>query len=649
MAKMLINARQHEELRVALVEDAYLYDLDIEPPEASRTKASIYKGRLTRIEPSLEAGFIEYGANRQGFLPFKEIAQEYYSAKAAKEGQEQEGKLNFKELLKEGQEFIVQVDKEERGSKGAALTTYITLAGCYLVLMVNNPGSGGISRRIEGDEREELKNKLQSLSIPEGMGVIIRTAGMGKSLEDLQWDLNALLNQWEAINQVASERPAPFLIHQESDVITRSIRDYLRKDITEILVDDSDVYIKAKNFIEQVKPDYLSRIKLYQDAVPLFNRYQIENQIETAYQREVMLPSGGSIVIDRTEALVSIDINSAKATGGADIETTALNTNVEAAKEIARQLRLRDLGGLIVIDFIDMMSSQNQREVENCLRDALKTDRARVQIGRISRFGLLEMSRQRLRLALGESSQNLCPHCHGHGSIRGVQSLALSVLRLIEEDALKEFTQEVQAQLPIDVATFIMNEKRAAITAIEKRHSVTITIIPNAYFEIPKYSINRIKGDDRSRDKARASYEMVEEPEVSIAKAEKTSTKAPVEPAVKHITAPRRMTKEASLLKRLWSVLFGSATPQKTETPPRKPGQRPSHKRRRHQGKSNRHRRRDYHGRSGGGSGGRHHQRRGQQRRRHNNPGSSDQSFKSAPQGEGGNSDNSSRANSEQD
>ncbi|MGD8207688.1 MAG: Rne/Rng family ribonuclease, partial [Thiohalocapsa sp.] len=442
MKRMLINATQPEELRVAIVDGQQLFNLDIESPGREQKKANIYKGTITRVEPSLEAAFVDYGSERHGFLPLKEISRNYF------QGELKPGtKANIKELIKEGQELMVQIDKEERGTKGAALTTFISLAGRYLVLMPNNPRAGGVSRRIEGADRSELREALSQLSLPEDMGLIVRTAGVGKNAEELQWDLDYLLQLWDAIKTSSEERKAPFLIYQESDIIIRSIRDHLRADIGEIVVDNPEMFHRAEEFVRQVMPHNLKKLRLYQDEVPLFTRYQIESQIESAFQREVRLPSGGSVVIDHTEALTSIDINSARATKGADIEETALNTNLEAVDEIARQLRLRDLGGLFVIDFIDMTPAKNQREVENRLRDALKQDRARVQIARISRFGLLEMSRQRLRPSLGESSQHVCPRCKGHGTIRGVESLALSVLRIVEEEAMKENTARIVAQL----------------------------------------------------------------------------------------------------------------------------------------------------------------------------------------------------------
>lgn len=492
MKRMLINATQKEELRVALVDGQRLFDLDIESPGHEQKKANIYKGKITRVEPSLEAAFVDYGAERHGFLPLKEIAREYFPADYV-----YNGRPNIKDVIKEGQEVIVQVNKEERGNKGAALTTFVSLAGSYLVIMPNNPRAGGISRRIEGDERLELKEALSSLEVPEGVGLIVRTAGVGKSPEELQWDLKVLLHHWEAIKQVSESRPAPFLIHQESDVIVRAIRDYLRRDIGEILVDSPKVYEKAKAHIKLVRPDFINRIKLYQGEVPLFSHYQIESQIESAFQREVRLPSGGSIVIDVTEALTAIDINSARSTRGGDIEETALNTNLEAADEIARQLRLRDLGGLIVIDFIDMTPVRHQREVENRMRDAVRQDRARIQISRISRFGLLEMSRQRLSPSLGESSSHVCPRCQGTGKVRDNESLSLSILRLIEEEALKENTKQVQCIVPVQIASYLLNEKRKAIRSIEKRHNVDVVVAPNEAMETPHFSVFRVRdGED---------------------------------------------------------------------------------------------------------------------------------------------------------
>lgn len=505
MKRMLINATQEEEIRVALVDGQKLYDLDIESPGHEQKKANIYKGKITRVEPSLEAAFVDYGAERHGFLPLKEISREYFPS-----GYSFDGRPNIKEVVKEGQEVIIQIDKEERGQKGAALTTFISLAGSYLVLMPNNPRAGGISRRIEGDERQELKDSLGQLEMPDGMGLIVRTAGVGKSYEELDYDLKALLKHWSAITDEAQKRPAPFLIHQESNVVFRAIRDYLRRDVGEILIDSQKIFEEAKIYIQQFRPDFAHRVKMYQGEVPLFMHYQIENQIETAFRREVRLPSGGSIVIDSTEALTAIDINSSKATKGGDIEETAFNTNLEAADEIARQLRLRDLGGLIVIDFIDMTPVRHQREVENRLKDAVKQDRARVQIGRISRFGLLEMSRQRLRPSLGESAGHVCPRCHGRGTIRSIESSALSILRLIEEEAIKDNTSQIHAQVPVSVATYLMNEKREGVRRIEQRNGIRVFIIPNEHLETPNYEVTRVRIDEEIED---ASYTLPKTPE----------------------------------------------------------------------------------------------------------------------------------------
>ncbi len=513
MKRMLINATQSEELRVALVDGQKLYDLDIESPGHEQKKSNIYKAKITRIEPSLEAAFVDYGADRHGFLPMKEIAREYFP-----KGYSFQGRPNIKEVLREGQEVIVQIDKEERGQKGAALTTFISLAGSYLVLMPNNPRAGGISRRIEGDERTELKTSLSKLDLPKGMGLIVRTAGVGKAYEELEWDLNVLLHHWKAISDAAESRSAPFLIHQETNLILRAIRDYLRRDIGEVLIDRPKTFESVKKHIEVVRPDFLNKIKLYSSDVPLFTHYQIETQIETAFQREVRLPSGGSIVIDPTEAMTSIDINSARATKGSDIEETAFNTNLEAAEEVARQLRLRDLGGLVVIDFIDMTPVRHQREVENRMRDSVRQDRARIQLGRISRFGLLEMSRQRLRPSIGETSQGVCPRCSGTGQVRGVESLALSILRLMEEEAIKENTQHVQAQVPVPVATYLLNEKRRSVMHIEKHHGVRVLIIPNPHMDTPQYEVLRVKNDDTV---AEASYD------ISIKEAELEEAKMP--------------------------------------------------------------------------------------------------------------------------
>ncbi|MGK8342750.1 ribonuclease E [Pseudomonas aeruginosa] len=563
MKRMLINATQPEELRVALVDGQRLFDLDIESGAREQKKANIYKGRITRVEPSLEAAFVDFGAERHGFLPLKEISREYFKKSP-------EGRINIKEVLSEGQEVIVQVEKEERGNKGAALTTFISLAGRYLVLMPNNPRAGGISRRIEGEERNELREALNGLNAPADMGLIVRTAGLGRSTEELQWDLDYLLQLWSAIKEASGERGAPFLIYQESNVIIRAIRDYLRQDIGEVLIDSIDAQEEALNFIRQVMPQYASKVKLYQDSVPLFNRFQIESQIETAFQREVKLPSGGSIVIDPTEALVSIDINSARATKGGDIEETALQTNLEAAEEIARQLRLRDIGGLIVIDFIDMTPAKNQRAVEERVREALEADRARVQVGRISRFGLLEMSRQRLRPSLGETSGIVCPRCNGQGIIRDVESLSLAILRLIEEEALKDRTAEVRARVPFQVAAFLLNEKRNAITKIELRTRARIFILPDDHLETPHFEVQRLRDDSPELVAGQTGYEMatVEHEEAQPVSSTRTlvrqeaavKTVAPQQPAPQHTEAPVEPAKpmpEPSLFQGLVKSLVG--------------------------------------------------------------------------------------------
>ena len=502
MKKMLINATEREEVRVALVDGQRLYDLDIENRARLQTKANVYKAKVTRVEPSLEAAFVDFGAERHGFLPLKEIAHQYYRSAAPSDG-----KMRIKDAIKEGTEVIVQVDKEERGTKGAALTTYISLPGRYMVLMPNNPKAGGISRRIEGEDRSELRDALNQLEIPNGMGVIIRTAGVGRSAEELQWDLDYLLKLWAAISEAADENPPQTLLYQESDVIIRAIRDYLKDDIDQVLIDEAHAHRQALDFVSMVMPKYQNRIKAYDDSLPLFNRFQVEGQIETAFQREVRLPSGGSIVIDPTEALVSIDINSARATKGSDIEQTALQTNLEAAEEIARQLRLRDMGGLVVIDFIDMNASKNQRAVENRMRAALEIDRARVQLGRISRFGLLEMSRQRLRPSLGETSGMVCPRCTGQGTIRDTKSLALAILRLIQEEASKERTGEVRVIVPVDVSAFLLNEKRSAVGEIEQETKVRVLIIPNPNMQTPHFEVIRLR-DDEVDDDQRESFEI---------------------------------------------------------------------------------------------------------------------------------------------
>ncbi|PZN77748.1 MAG: ribonuclease E/G [Candidatus Methylumidiphilus alinenensis] len=585
MKRMLINATQPEELRVALVDGQKLYDFDIETPSKEQKKSNIYKGSITRIEPSLEAAFVSYGSDRHGFLPFKEISPVYLGL----QHDDEVSRRSIKDLLREGQEVVIQIEKEERGNKGAALTTYISLAGSYLVLMPNNPRAGGISRRIEGEVRSDMRDVMGSLNIPEGMGLIIRTAGGGKSVEELQWDLNYLLQLWEAIETSGREKSAPFLIYQESNVIIRALRDHLRGDIDEILIDSQDTHKLVINFLRQVMPQFINKAKLYQDPVPLFSRYQIESQIETAYSREVPLPSGGAIVIDHTEALTSIDINSARATKGIDIEETALNTNLEAADEIARQLRLRDLGGLFVIDFIDMMAARNQRSVENRLRDALKLDRARIQLGRISRFGLLEMSRQRLRPSLGEASLLTCPRCKGQGSIRNVESLALSVLRILEEESMKKNTDKIIAQLPIESATYLLNEKRSGIEQIEKRQDVSIIIVPNKHMETPDFDIQRIRTSVGEEEPIKtSSYQLIRKEGQSVPEfareapvaAEKAAIREFLPPSPAPSTPPPTVPPHApqhsaptvggGLIKRFLNILTGKHE-EETEALPVKP------------------------------------------------------------------------------
>ncbi len=578
MKRMLINATQVEETRIALVDGQTLYDLDVETPHHQKKKANIYKGRITRVEPSLEAAFVDYGSERHGFLPFKEVAEEYFP-----KNKSESGRLSIRDVLKEGQEIIVQVQKEERGNKGAALTTQITLAGPYVVMMPNNPKAGGISRRIEGDDRSGIRDTLRDLNTPDGMGLIIRTAGVGKNTEELQWGVNYLVQLWEAVKKASTEKAAPFLIHQESDIVILAIRDYLRQDIGEIIIDNMEVFHKARDFIQHVMPQQVYKVKPYQDTIPLFTRFQIESQIESAYQREVTLPSGGSIVIDITEALTAIDINSSRATKGSDIEDTAFNTNMEAATEIARQLRLRDLGGLVVIDFIDMHSNRHQRDVENRMRDSVKSDRARVQIGKISRFGLLEMSRQRLRPSIEESTQIVCPRCHGVGVIRGVESLGLSILRLLEEESMKEQTRRVTVQLPVDVATFLLNEKRNQIIKIEDRHSLHVLIVPNENLATPQYVIERTRNGDETP--INASYEIKEMITPELSQQEEAQNQKPQkpkeEPAVKAIqqTAPPAPTpvveeSKPGLFSRIWTSLFSKEEEEAPEEAPKRPQQR---------------------------------------------------------------------------
>ncbi len=533
MKRMLINATQAEELRVAIVDGQNLYDIDIERPSKEQKKSNIYKGRITRLEPSLEAAFVEYGAERHGFLPLKEISRDYFQAGV------DHNKAGIKELLREGQEVVVQVDKEERGNKGAALTTFISLAGRYMVLMPNSPTAGGVSRRIEGDDRAALKAAMDVLAIPDDMGVIIRTAGVGRDAEELQWDLDYLLSVWKAIAEAALKKASPFLIYQESRLIIRALRDYMRADIGEILVDTPEMYEEAKEFVEQVMPQNLRKLKHYTDDTPLFNRFQIESQIENAYERSVRLPSGGSLVIDQTEALTAVDVNSSRATKGGDIEETAFNTNLEAAEEVARQMRLRDLGGLVVIDFIDMTSNKHQREVENRLSQALKHDRARVQLGRISKFGLMEMSRQRLRPSLGESSQLVCPRCDGHGRMRSIESLSLSIIRLAEEHAMKDNTGQVLVQAPVEIANYLLNEKRRALSEIEKRHDAPIVIVADEALHTPHYEVTRIRENELGEDTAKPSYQRGTPRKLATIALTKANLNVPTAPAVTNVKPSR--------------------------------------------------------------------------------------------------------------
>ena len=602
MKRMLFNATQSEELRVAIVDGQKLIDLDIEHAGKEQRKSNIYKGVITRIEPSLEAAFVDYGTGKHGFLPFKEISRAYFNDKA------DAGRAKIQDVMKEGQELIVQVDKDERGSKGAALTTYISLAGRYLVLMPNNPRGGGVSRRVEGDERTELRDVLAQLEVPKGMSIIARTAGIGRNAEELQWDLNYLTQLWTAVEDASNIQAGAFLIYQEGSLVIRAIRDYFSADIGEILIDTADVYEQAVQFMNHVMPGNVSRVKLYQDEIPLFSRFQIEHQIESAFSREVRLPSGGAIVIDHTEALVSVDVNSGRSIRGADIEQTAFNTNMEAAEEVARQLRLRDLGGLVVIDFIDMENQRNQREVENTLRDALHFDRARVQTGKISRFGLLELSRQRMRPSLGETNHASCPRCNGTGHIRGIESTALHILRITQEEAMKDGSAMIQVQLPVEAATFLLNEKRADIHKIEQRTGVEVVLIPNIHMETPNYIINRIKLDDLDDNAQRSSYQLVEVPPesayerslneekpvglVAAVKGITAATSAPIvearAPATTQEVAPKS-AKKSSLLGRIKKWLGGVgeveqaatvAAETKTETRPENRGQRDSNQNR---------------------------------------------------------------------
>lgn len=598
--RMLVNATQAEEIRVALVDNQRLYDLDIESRQREQKKANIYKGKITRVEPSLEAAFVDYGAERHGFLPLKEISREYF-ARSERDG---DGRTRIKDLIKEGTEVIVQVDKEERGNKGAALTTFISLAGRYLVLMPNNPRAGGISRRIDGDDRADLKDALSHIDVPQGMGVIIRTAGVGRTAEELQRDLSRQVQLWESIKSSAESVPAPHFLFEESDVIIRAIRDYLRPDIVDVYLDTRDSFEKAQAYVQRIMPEYLNRIKFYQESLPLFNRYQIEGQIETAFEREVKLPSGGAIVIDITEALVSIDINSSRATKGGDIEETALATNLEAADEIARQLRLRDIGGLVVIDFIDMQAPRNQRDVVNRMRDALAIDRARVQIGTISRFGLLEMSRQRLRPSLEETTSKVCPRCHGQGTIRDTKSLSLSILRIIEEEAKKERSAEIRAVVPVPVGTFLLNEKRTAISQIEARHNARVVILPNADMVTPHYQVTRLRDDEIDNTELSYNIKLINEDAIEEAQDAKAALPSTAKAAISQITplgAPVEVpasrpepvataTAEAGIVGKLMSFfgnLFKSEAPAKEEVNTQA---KPQQGRNRHEGRQ-RHRR----------------------------------------------------------
>src|SRR6204780_4333101 len=597
MKRMLVNAVQEEELRVALVDGQKLYDLSIEIPSREQKKSNIYKGRITRVEPSLEAAFVEYGAQRHGFLPLKEVSKEYFRAQPPNGA-----RLNIKDLLQEGQELIVQVEKEERGNKGAALTTFISLAGRFLVLMPNNPRAGGVSRRIEGEDREQMRDAMNGLVIPDGMGAIVRTAGVGRTTEELQWDLNNLKTAWDAIVLANDGRPAPFLIFQESDPVTRGLRDYFSDDVGECLIDQPEAFQKAQEYMQRfMPPDAQRKLKLYQDPVPLFTRYQIESQIESAYSHKVTLPSGGSLVIDHTEALVSIDINSARSTRGGDIEATARNTNLEAAEEIARQLRLRDIGGLIVIDFIDMESQANQRAVEDMLRDAVKMDRARIRLGRLALFGLLELSRQRLRPALSETTHINCPRCSGMGTIRGVESMSLALLRLIGEEARKERTGRVIAQVPVDVATYLINEKRDWLNQIESRDRVSLVIVPNPHLQTPAYSLRRIRDDEKELPKnTTVSYQIADQPVLDDSaigtRDQKPQADAPLVPSILPTSAPPIVpmpipeapaaapavavaaAPQEGALVRFWRWLFGTrpatgAAPAPAASPP--PRERP--------------------------------------------------------------------------
>ncbi|MGH8770029.1 MAG: Rne/Rng family ribonuclease [Burkholderiales bacterium] len=575
MKRMLFNATQSEELRVAIVDGQKLIDLDIESTGKEQHKGNIYKGIITRIEPSLEAAFVDYGEDRHGFLPLKEVSRAHFQTS------QNPAHARVQDVLREGQQLIVQIEKDERGTKGAALTTFISLAGRYLVLMPNNPRAGGVSRRIEGEDRVELRDTMAQLEVPPGMSLIARTAGIGRSLPELEWDLKYLLQLWSAVDEAARNQSGAFLIYQESSLVIRAIRDYFQPDIGEILIDTESIWEQARQFMAHVMPDNVNRVKLYKDDVPLFSRFQIEHQIETAYSRHVPLPSGGAVAIDHTEAMVAIDVNSARATRGGDIEQTAFHTNLEAADEIARQLRLRDLGGLIVIDFIDMENQRNQREVENRLRDALRYDRARVQTGKISRFGMLELSRQRLQPSLGETSHIACPRCNGTGHIRGIESSALHILRIIQEEAMKEGSRAIHAQVPVDVATFLLNEKREDIHLVESRLKVSVVLIPNIHLETPNYTVNRLRLDEASAEDVPASYEMVELPPEDIKVAVPETKGQSQQPAVKGITpqqpAPMREKAAVGLMERMLAWFKSPEPPRsepKTEARPARERQR---------------------------------------------------------------------------
>ncbi len=599
---MLINATHQEELRVAIVSNNRLENIYIENAKgAMRRKGDIYKARITRIEPSLQAAFVDFGSERHGFLPFKEIASSYFQHTP-----DENKRVDVSEMIKDGQEIIIQIVKGERGNKGAALTTYITLAGCYLVLMPNNPRAGGISRRIEGDEREQLKNILNALQLPDEMGLIVRTAGVDKSLEELEWDLEILLKLWEAINDT-SDRAAPFLIHRESDILTRAIRDYLRKDTDAILIDNPKVFNDCQKHIEQIRPEFADRVQLYEDKTPIFTKHGIETQIETAFQHEVRLPSGGFIVIQGTEAMVAIDVNSAQDTKGDNIEETAFNTNYEAAVEIARQLRLRDIGGLVVIDFIDMENFDNQKEIQNIFSQEVQTDKARVQYNRISKFGLLEVSRQRLRPSLSEANQIVCPRCDGQGTIRNVESLAFFILRNIRQDLTNPAIGELRIQVPVEVASYLLNEKRSALIQFEQNHEVNLKIIPNPYFETPHYKIDKFNKNQVPSMRRRPSYKSTDKP--TMPDAQPSSDETLEVPAITAISTPVRPAASApqpvkvGLFKRMWQYLFG--TPKKKPAPPKR---QPHHHNHKHKGRSGDQRRRNHHGNGGG-------------RRRHNHGG----------------------------